>query len=130
MPIKNLKVGFYGVSVANDPPMRFEEILARFENQIPKDEARTIEQSTDEPVRLQSVTRGSEYWHGEMTKIRLHEELTKATTDGRKEKIRFDDNEGLGEDTAFLYHPETRTLVVHEARGGVPLSAFASITVL
>src|SRR5690349_7515914 len=110
MPTKNLRIGFYGVTVTNTPPVSFEQILRRFENDIPEDETRTLDASPDQPVRLHWVRRSQNLWSGEMLRIRLHEELNRASRRGRVRPIHFDEDEGLGENTAFLYHPATRTI--------------------
>jgi hypothetical protein len=119
---RTLRIGFYEVTVQNDPPVTFDEILQRFATTVPDDERRTLEPG-DSPIRLQWVRLNQTTWAGELLRIRLHEDLTKARTNGRQERIEFGPDEGLGEETAFLFHPGTRTLVVHEQRGAVPVSA-------
>jgi len=119
---KWLRIGFYRVTVQNDPPRNFDDILRSFTTAIPEDERRTLEPG-DSPIRLQFARRAQTLWTGEMLRIRLHEDLAKARTNGHQEQIQFDPDEGLGEQTAFLFHPGTSVLVVHEHRGAVPVSA-------
>ena len=53
MPKKSLRIGFYGVSVTNDPDTTFFEILEKFRREIiPDDESRTWD-NKDQPIRLQ-----------------------------------------------------------------------------
>ena len=119
---KALRVGFYRVTVNHDPPRRFEEILRRFTDQIPDDEHRAWE-AKDEPVRLQQLTPHANYWLGDIMRIRVHDQINRGRRDGRVRPIDFEMGEGPCENTAFLFHPGTRTLAVHEQRGAVPLSA-------
>jgi hypothetical protein len=122
LKIKELHVSFYRLTVRNDPPVRFEEILRRFTDQIPEDERRVWE-AKEEPVRLQRLRDHTGYWLGDMMRIRIHEQINRGRRDGTIRPIDFEVGEGPCENTAFLYHPPTRTLVVHEQRGAVPLSA-------
>lgn len=125
MANKVLRIGFYRVCVYSDPPRRFDEILKKFHTEIADDESRTVETREDQPVRLQTLAPARSHWTGDMVRIRLHEDLRKVKRSGRSRKIDFDEDEGLGESTAFLFHPRTQTLAIHESRGAVPLSAFA-----
>jgi len=119
---KFLRIGFYKVTVEHDVPIRFDEILQRFQDDIPADVRRTLE-PRDSPLRLQWIRQVRGVWAGEMLRIRMHEDLRKASKNGNEEPIQFAPDEGLGENTAFLFHAATRTLAIHEQRGAVPVSA-------
>jgi hypothetical protein len=124
MPKKSLRIGFYGVTVTNDPDTTFSEILEKFRREvIPDDESRTWD-NKDQPIRLQWATHTGGLWSGEIMRIRLHEDLNRAKRDGSTRPIEFEDDEGLGENTAFLFNHRTSTLVVHEARGAVSVNSF------
>ncbi len=57
-----------------------------------------------------------------MIRIRLGEEPKRANLRGKVEPITFDEDEGLGEETAFVYDPELQMVAYHEHRGGVSLT--------
>jgi hypothetical protein len=61
-----------------------------------------------------------------MMRLRMHEDLRKGSRNGGREPIVFGPDEGLGEDTAFIYHPATNTVVIHEQRGAVSVGMFAT----
>lgn len=60
-----------------------------------------------------------------MVRIRMDMLPRKASLDGALEDLDFEDDEGLGEETAFLYHPPTRVLAIQRNRSGVSASALA-----
>jgi hypothetical protein len=115
-----LRIGFYKVIVQSREPSDFEQILEAG-RRLPDDETRTIDRP-DGPVRLQFVRRSADVLQGELIRIRLGEEPKKANTKGRVETILFNEDEGLGEQTAFLYDPELQMVAYHEHRGGVTLT--------
>jgi len=88
---------------------------------LPDDESRTIDRP-DGPVRLQFARHSVNCWQGELIRIRLGEEPKKANIKGKVEPITFAEDEGLGEETAFLYDPELQMVAYHEHRGGVSLT--------
>jgi hypothetical protein len=119
---KWLRIGFYQVNVEDSEQTPFSQVLQRL-SELPADETRKLTWSSV-TVRLQALSKSVSYWQGDMLRIRMDESPRKAKLDGSIEDIPFDDDEGLGENTAFLYSPMTNTLVVHEHRGGVPMSRF------
>ncbi len=115
-----LRIGFHKVVVRSREGTDFDQILETGRG-LPDDERRTIERP-DGPVRLQFARRSVDYWQGELIRIRLGEEPKKANIRGRVQVIAFDADEGLGEETAFLYDPELQMVAYHEHRGGVSLT--------
>jgi len=79
----------------------------------------------DAPIRLQEIHFGRECVEGDMLRIRMHALPSKAGLDGTVEPLRLADDEGLGEETAFLYDLGTRVLVLQRNRGGVSDSSLA-----
>lgn len=100
--------------------MPFERILETGQA-LPDDDHRTMARP-DGPIRLQFARPSTNAWTGELIRIRLGEQAKKADTKGHVEPIPFGDDEGLGEETAFLYDPELRIIVYHERKGGVSLT--------
>jgi hypothetical protein len=81
------------------------------------------------PIRLQSASSRQDadqkgFWHGELVKIRMIEPPIKASLAGNLEDIPLKDDEGIGERTAFLYHPSTRVLLLHKTLAGVSITSF------
>jgi hypothetical protein len=88
---------------------------------LPDDEARAfIVQGA--AVRLQSFASSAGRREGEMMRIRLDEVPVRASLAGDAEPFDFEDDEGVGEETAFLYAPSLRTLVVQRNRFAVSAS--------
>jgi hypothetical protein len=119
MPI-TLRIGFHRVVVNSRESMPFERIL-EMGQLLPDDETRTVSRP-DGPIRLQFARPSANAWAGELMRIRLGEQAKKANINGHVEPIAFEDDEGLGEETAFLYDPELRIIVYHERKGGVSLT--------
>jgi len=115
-----LRIGFHKVVVRSKEPTDFEQILEAG-RKLPDDETRTVDRP-DGPIRLQFARRSVNVWQGELIRIRLGEEPKKANTRGKVEPIPFEADEGLGEETAFVYDPELQMIAYHEHRGGVTLT--------
>ncbi len=122
MATKYLRIGFYQVVVTHQPVTEFDAVLKSCDS-LPDDENRALP-DPHQPIRLQRLHRSKRVWEGDMMRIRLDEELQRAKMNGRIRPVDFEEDEGLGENTAFLYDPHTNILAVHENRGGVPVSAF------
>lgn len=117
---KTLRVSFFKVRVRAKAEIDFEEIIRKCKD-LPDDETRALERP-DGPVRLQFIRKSLSVWQGELIRIRIGEEPKKANRKGKVELIHFEEDEGLGEETAFVYDPELGILAYHEHRGGVTLS--------
>lgn len=59
-----------------------------------------------------------------MVKIRMTDLPKKSDTEGNSAELDLDDNEGLGEETAFVYHIPSRVLVLLRNRNSVSPGAF------
>lgn len=123
MATRNLKIHFYEAQVVDPRRRSFEDILAECAA-MPDDLTRTSIQR-DAPVRLHFARKHRQIWTGEMIRIRLNEEIKKAKVSGGVEPIHFEEDEGLGEATAFLYDPEYSLLVMHDHGSGVSPTGFA-----
>lgn len=115
-----LRIGFHKVVVRSKEPTDFEQIL-EVGRKLPDDETRTIDRP-DGPIRLQFARRSVNVWQNELIRIRIGEDPKKANTKGKVEPIPFEPDEGLGEETAFVYDPELQMVAYHEHRGGVSLT--------
>ena len=63
---------------------------------------------------------------GDMVRIRMDDVPRKANINGDIQDIDLNDDEGIGEETAFLYSPSTNTLLLQRNRHGISPSLFAS----
>jgi hypothetical protein len=118
MPV--LRIGFYQIQVNSRLDVTFEDLLTAGRT-LPDDERRTLDRP-DGPIRLQFARESiGGLWSCELIRIRLGEDVKKANKRGRLTPIDFDEDEGLGEETAFVYDPQLRIAAYHEHRGGVTI---------
>ena len=97
---KLMKVDFYKVVMPENAACKFDEILDRI-SAIPADDHRNVVRA-GYPIRLQEATKGGAVWEGEFVRIRMDEIPVKASLGGAIEPIELEDDEGIGEETAFL----------------------------
>jgi len=121
MPRK-IRVDFYQVDTQK-PSVLFEDIIQQISS-FPSDESRNIE-IRGFPIRLSTSSQRLGFWQGDLMRIRMNDIPTKASLSGETEPLELDDDEGLGEETAFLYHIQTNVLMMQRNRLGVSASAFA-----
>lgn len=119
---RKIRVDFYRVDTRN-PSLPFESIIQQISD-LPPDEARNV-QIRGFPIRLNKSSQRPNFWQGELIRIRMNDLPTKASLSGETEPIDLDDDEGIGEETAFLYHIPTKVLMLQCNRLGVSASAFA-----
>ena len=127
--VKILRVDFYKISMPSGAEVSFEELLKQ-KAESPDDESRNINVSGS-PIRLKDAgildaELFNGFWQGDMMRIRMEGIPIKASLSGEVEEIDLEDDEGIGEETAFLYHPATGILMLQRNRFGVSDSAFAS----
>jgi hypothetical protein len=75
------------------------------------------------PVRLQEFTALGRLVEGDLVRIRMDQLPLRAELAGPVSPIDLDDDEGLGEETAFLYDVALRVLAIQRNRTGVSASA-------
>jgi len=103
----------------------FEQIL---DGILALDDAdRFTDDDPEAPFRIDLITRRSDRWFADLSKLRMNEDLMKATKRGNRKKVDMNVDEGLCEGTAFLYHPRTRTLAFHENKNGGTLNQVARV---
>jgi hypothetical protein len=120
---KFLNIDFYRVKVEDKEDRTFLQLLELVQA-MPDDEGRA-QNRTDDAIRLQSIKKSASAWRGEMLRIRMNEAPVKAKRSGETKAIDFDEDEGLGEETAFLFNVATSILVMQRNRSGVSGSALA-----
>jgi hypothetical protein len=120
---RDVKVDFYKVIMPQGVDKTFEALLEEV-SKFPDDIFRT-KVVREYPVRLSVGVRHGELWHCDIVRIRLHETPWIAHISGSVRPIQMDNDEGLGEATAFLYHPGFKVLVIQHNKMGVSASSLA-----
>lgn len=118
-----MKVNFYRVKVERED-LDFTDII-RTALRTPDDKSRAI-LIRGFPIRLQFANESSDFWSGDMIRIRMNEVPTKASLDGDTESINLEDDEGIGEETAFLFHIPSNVLLLQRNHVGVSAASFAT----
>jgi len=90
---------------------------------MPSDASRNVD-SRGTPVRLHEAHHGTSH-EGDLIKIRMDEVPVKASLGGLVAPFKLGSDEGVGEQTAFLFHPGVGVLVLQRNRYGVSASALA-----
>jgi hypothetical protein len=111
-----IKVDFFIVTVP-DGSRPFEDIVRDVASSA-DDETRN-EEIDGYPVRLQKAHFSTSYVEADMLKIHMSNLPAKASLDGDIGDLPLTDDEGLGNESAFLYHPPTCAIAVQRNRNGV-----------
>lgn len=86
-----------------------------------KDVTRTLKIASV-PYRAQELTHAKGVWRGDMERIRMNDVPVIAALDGRRSPIPLDGDQGIGEDTAFIYDEGTQVLAIQSHRIGMSAS--------
>jgi len=117
------KIDFYAVEIPEDAPA-FERLVMD-DATSNDDETRTLE-IEGYPIRLQdaqSIPAG--VIEADMLKIQMAELPPRAKLSGRVRNLNLDTDEGIGGETAFLYDPRTKVLVLQRNKNGVSARSLA-----
>lgn len=118
---KTLKVYFYKVVMPKESGLKFEELLQLAASRVADDRTRIINNA---PVFLCEIQQRPPFWHGDMVRLRMSNIPVKGSTRGNVSDIDLEADEGIGEQTAFLYHSKISVLALENNRSGVSDSAF------
>jgi hypothetical protein len=121
---KKVKIEFYRIEIQGRQNIEFEQILNRTTNISNENRVKTVH---GVPVRLHQSIQDvdNDFWDGEMVRIRMQDLPSKASLDGDLTELELGPEEGIGERTAFLYHPPTQVLLLERTQAGVSASSFA-----
>jgi hypothetical protein len=119
---KKIQVDFYRVEMPEDASLPLEEIIKQV---IQLNDTARTEDIRGVPIKLHEVSQWGECWQGNMIRIRMTQMPVKASLRGSVSPFNLRDDEGMGEQTAFLYHPRTRILLLQNSQLGVSISALA-----
>ncbi len=118
----DVKVDFYTVEMPEDAPP-FGMVISA-DSKTKDDESRTLS-IRGYPVRLQKVHISPGIIEAEMLKIQMVDIPPKATLGGTVGSLGLGTDEGIGGETAFLYHAGTGVLVLQRNRSGVSAKSLA-----
>jgi len=121
---KSMKIDYYRVLIGEEDQQNFDSIIEKISN-FPNDESRNYFHNNI-PIRLQEMEKREHLWIGDMVKIRLNDIPPKTKMSGRQIDIDLDEDEGLGEETAFLYDQDVRVLVLQRNYTAVTAAGFTS----
>lgn len=122
MESKTMNVDFYRVEMPAEPESPFEDCFKAVQD-LPDDDSRTYE-INGSPIRMQAYTKYRDIYKGEVIRIRMDDLPVKARLSGETEPLDLDDDQGLGEETAFLYNSTLKVLLLQRNRVGVTASRF------
>ncbi|MUG92821.1 hypothetical protein F7734_10315 [Scytonema sp. UIC 10036] len=120
---KNLTIDFYKVTVSEESNLSFNDILQKI---ITISIAQRSQEVRFQPVFLYEAKYGWEHtWEGEIVRLRMDNIPVKGNLAGTIEDFKLADDEGIGEQSAFIYHPATRILALQSNKHGVSPGNFA-----
>lgn len=120
---KYINVNFFRVTLSGEGDKTFQDVLKRLSSTNRKDRIININRV---PVWLYEFNEDHSFIDGNMICSRMDDLPMKANLLGEIEELDFKDNEGIGEQTAFLYHKVTRILLLQSVTGGVTVGRFAN----
>jgi hypothetical protein len=123
---KTAKIDFYCLEMPKSATLGFETFLQQI-YVLPEEKRTQLVNAT--PVRLHRLTQvenylGNKFVEGEMVRIRMSGLPSIAGIQGGVKDLKLPSDQGLGEQTAFLYHPSTNVLLFHTTQVGVSLPSF------
>lgn len=121
--IKDMRIDFLRVLHRGAPLFRLGDILGAIAGQPLPNRNHEIGGDT---FRLQSLNRNGPLVDGDMVRIRMDNIPVKASLDGSIEDLALDDDEGIGEESAFVFDTELAVLVYQRNRTGVSSWRFGS----
>jgi hypothetical protein len=123
---KVAKIDFYTIEMPESAKLSFGVFLKQIHS-LPENKRTQVVNGT--PVRLHRFSEvenffGEKFIEGEMIRIRMSGLPTIAGLQGGIKDLNLPNDQGLGEQTAFLYHPATKVLLFHTTQVGVSLPSF------
>lgn len=124
---KYITVEYYSVAVKRSPGLPtipFETLLSAVDK-LPNGEPRNFVFQSSSPVRLEEYDEDEEFCSGNIVRIRMDGFPQKINIHrGGMEGLGLNEDDGLGEETAFLFHKPTQTLLLQYNRFGVTATQF------
>ncbi len=120
---RNMRIDYYHVVLPPDPTATMDTIL-NLASRLPQDETRNVDYN-HVPIRLQEIHRANSLWIGDLVRIRMDGIPPKTKLSGEQDDLDLDDDEGLGEETAFLFNQRLSVLVLQRNRHAVSAGGFS-----
>ena len=120
-----MKIDFYEIIMPEDSKT-FHECIEDARKK--KDDASRNIEYGDSFFRLDDASwseKNGNIWQGDMTRIRMSGLPSKANKNGKKADLGLNDDEGIGEDTCFLFCPNLNVLAIQRNRFGMSSARFA-----
>jgi hypothetical protein len=121
---RKIKVDFFRVEMPKDISSTFEELLQKLS--VMPSNKRTLIMEDGKPLNPHSIEKDGEFWKGEILFIRNTDLPTVTDSLGNPIDNYNSDEICLGERAIFLYHQETKVLLLHKAKLGAPLSMISN----
>ncbi len=120
---KKIKVHFYQLEIAENSGVSFEKILTQVASLAREDRYKS---TVFYPVYLYDVSLTSQdIWEGELIRHRMDELPVIGNSKCEIKDMVLSDDEGIGEQTAFIYHPTTSILALQAGQYTISASGFA-----
>lgn len=116
-----MKIDFFLVEVPED--VVFADILSKVSH-LRSNDVRRAQEVDGIPYRMHELRKAGHLWEGDMMRIRMNDIPVIASLDGKVEEVDLDDDEGIGEETSFLYDEQTHVLAFQRNRFGMTPQKF------
>jgi len=120
---KNLTFDFFKVAIPEESGISFEDVLLSVDALTGEERAHDM---GDHPIRLQHLEKKTDYYIGDVAKIRMNDIPDKMKLSGETTSIGLDNDEGLGEISTFVFHPATSVLTLLRNRNAVRITGFSN----
>lgn len=120
---KTLNIDFFKVVIPLDMNLTFGEVLQKV---ITLPAEQRFKEVRLHHLSVHEANFGwQQTWEGEIVRIRMDNIPTKADLAGKIEDFKLADDEGIGEQSAFIYHPDTNIMLLQSNKHGVSPGNFA-----
>lgn len=119
---KKIKIDFYKVVMHETAGVTFEAILQQVDALSTKDRVKEVR---FHQIWLSEFCTQPQFCEGDMIRLRMSNVPIKGNLAGNVEEISLAHDEGIGEQTAFLYHIPTKVLALQSNQSGTSASVFA-----
>lgn len=120
---KKINVNFFRVTLSGEGDKTFADVFNILKNTNKKERIIDINRI---PIWLYEFNEDHSFIDGNLICNRMDDLPMKANLLGEIEDLGFNDDEGIGEQTAFLYHKATCILLLQSVSGGVTVGRFAN----
>jgi hypothetical protein len=120
--MKTINVDFYRVEICQSDDITLESLIQKILYKPKENKILTIRNI---PIWLIDATIEREFIEGDFIRLGMNDIPVKGNLQGFIENIRLNSNEGLGVQSAFLYHIPTRVFLLQAGKGGISPANFA-----